>query len=273
MPWKVSFLVDYLSEPTDLAAATGHKGGWSETYWWIGSEAPNVALTDWSAARAPLLPKGCRIIGARVQSYTLVGGHLVAGGTNATQIQRAGNAAFDQDLPQVSLGLVGRSGSSPNTRRFTLRGIPDAMMKFGEYQPEPGYKGWMTRFLNMVASGGWGFPGRDLTKPSIKIVSLGNSVLKVEDGASFAVGDYVRLLKVKDINGKPVTGAYRISVKADASLTLENIDPNITCKNVGRARNDATAFFQIADVQIGRAMVRKVGRPFEQYRGRRSKRR
>ena len=271
--WKASFLIDYSSAPTDLSKAASHKGGWSETLWWIGSDAPNVVLRDWANKRAPMLTRTCRIVGARVQTFTRVGNLLVAGGTSAVGLSKQGNPATDPDLPQVSLSLKAQAFGAPNTRRFVLRGMPDEVMKQGEFQPDSNFLRACTEYRNFLAASSWAFPGRDLSKPTVNIVSIITSVLKLTDATLFNVGDYVRLLKVKDLTGKSITGVYRVSVKAGNDLTLENFDGTVVTKNVGKARVDYTAVYPIGTVELGRASVKKIGRPFEQYRGRRSKRR
>jgi hypothetical protein len=271
--WKASLLIDYFSDPQNFADATAHQGGWSETFWWGGAAAPNLVGSTLVSTRATLLAKTCRIVAARVQQYDLTNSIFTPQGSISQLIQRQGNAAYAADLPQVALGLVATSAQGANSRRFTLRGIPDEMMQNGEYQPTPAYKGQLTAFINAVIGDAWSFPGLGLDQPAARISSTAAGKVTVDDATPFAVGNYVTFLKCRDVNGKPVSGRFRVTAKDVNTLTLDGLDPAIVTKNVGRLRRYAAGLLTINAIGIGRARVKKIGRPFDQYRGRASKKR
>jgi hypothetical protein len=273
MSWRAAFVIDFASAPTNLQDAAVHKGGWSESMWWDYNNAPTVTGPAWAQKRATLLPRTCRIVGMRLQQFTLVDGQFVAGATSALGIGVSGNSYWDPDLPQVSLSLKASSAGAGNVRRFNLRGVPDAQMSGGEYQPATTYKTLMTQFLDLMTSQGWSFPGKNLANASLPIIGIDAGVLKVLNAAGLQAGNWLRFLKVRDITGKLISGRWQILSIAGNSITLAGFDPTIAVGHVGKVRKEEYSLKVITDIQIGRAAVKKIGRPSEGYRGRRSKRR
>lgn len=274
MPCRLSLLIDYNSAPTNLTDAAAHKGGWSESVWVSGDNVNIAAIRELANLRANLLPKTCRVIGYRTQVYTLVGGHFRAGGSSTGDLGYSGNPSYDCDLPQVSLSIKAKGAGTPNNRRFSLRGIPDDQMKFGEYQPTSAFKGNLTRFLRSLTDGTWSFPARDLTLATYGVMSVVNGVLVTDIDSAFAAGEWVRFLRVKDENGAPVQGVWRINaITNNNNYGLQGFDHSIIVGQSGRVRKDSFTMVTIANADVGRAGVKKIGSPFEKYRGRSSKRR
>lgn len=273
MPTRISYLFALTTAPTDREAASAHSAGWSESWWRAGtinSDAPEIRAL--AQRRAILLPAQGSIIGFRLANYTLSGNKIVPGGTKTGKFQYPGAQAMSTDLPQVALEMSGLTAGGPNTSRFTLRGIPDSQMLFGEFQPNSAFRSQLTRFENTLISDGWGFLGRDLTSPVAQVQSIAAGVLTTNAGMGVAVGDYVRLLRVFDTSGKSVQGSFRVTAVAGGNqYTLAGIGNGVTVLNSGNARKDLVSIFTFRDVNASRAVVRKVGRPFESYRGRRSK--
>jgi hypothetical protein len=272
MPYKNSILFQLTTAPTDTEAAQSHIAGWSETVW--SPLAPDTldAITTLMNARARLLPKQARIIGYRSQVYTVQGNKLIPGGANSTIYTRPGIPANDCDTPQCAVLLRATANGTPNTRNFTLRGIPDSQISFGEYQPSGAFKASMTTYSNELSSGPWGFPGRDLAQVSQRVLGMLNGVVEVDNAIpGAAAGAFLRLLNVRDDNGKTISGSYPITLAAGRNYTLGGLAGyNVSTAN-GRARLDVIAMCQIASCSVARAVTRKVGGPFERYRGRRSK--
>lgn len=273
MPLKITYIFDYSSEPADTAAAASHKGGWSETLWLPGSTPELDKCRRIASQRTRLLPETVRIIGYRQQLYTIVAGQFQAGGANMVLLGFRGRVGYRPDLPQVSLSLKASAFNATNTRRFTLRGIPDEQMENGEYQPTPAYDNNVTLYGQDLVDEGFAFPGRKLDEPFSDVKEIVNSKLKVVGATTFNEGDRVLLKGVRDVNGDPVVGQFVVTGVAAGQFTLGNMDPNIVVGQKGRVCKVINALFSISQVETGRAVVRKIGRPFEQYRGRRSKRR
>ena len=66
---------------------------------------------------------------------------------------------------------------------------------------------------------------------------------------------------------------FQVSDLAGRAFNLSNWPAGVAVKNSGSVRVDAVDNFTIIAVEPSRIVVRKVGRPFEQYRGKRSKKR
>lgn len=274
MPLKITYLFDYSSDPANREQSASHKGGWSESIW-QSADSPNVtAIRQLAQARALLLPGTGRIIGYRAQLYTIVNGQLVAGGSSTALLGMVGPNAIDPDMPQIALSLVATSADTANTRRFAIRGIADSQITRGEWQPGDIYLGFMTRYRNMLVSAQWAFPARDFAQPVYEIDSVAAGVLKLVGApGGFAAGDRILFKKCRDTDGNPVIGTFKVLSVAGANITLGGIDTEISVLATGQATKAVIAMRTIADVQVGRAVVRKIGRPFEGYRGRASKRR
>lgn len=274
MALKITYLFDYRSDPTNRDKAQSHNGGWSESIWQT-ADAPNKqAITALAQARALLLPGTARIIGYRAQVFTNAGSHLVAGGSSTALLGYVGPPAVDPDIPQSALSLTATSAGNPNTRRFTIRAIADSQIVGGEWQPNQVYESFLTRYRNALINGEWVFPARDFTSPVHDIESIAAGILKLVGApAGYAVGDRVLLKKCRDVNGNAVVGTFKVLAVAGANITLGGFDVETEVLATGQATKVVIAFRDIDDVQVGRAVVRKIGRPFEQYRGRASKRR
>ena len=274
MPSRVSFLFALTTDPDDRGSASPHSAGWSESWWRTGiTTSSEPAIRELGQARARMLPLEASIIGFRIGVYTLSGNKIIPSGSSTGKLSFAGVSGAFTDLPQVALEMSGKTGGGANVSRFTLRGIPDSIMLKGEYQPNVNFKGTLTRFTNKLISGNWNFLGRDLGQPVAQVLSIAAGVMTTDGGLGVAVGDFVRLLRVFDGYGESVQGAYRVTVVgAGNTYTLAGFDPAIVVLNSGSARKDVVALFPFSEVEPSRATIRKVGRPFESYRGRRSKR-
>lgn len=273
MPTRFSYIFGITTEADDRESASPHSGGWSESWW----QPADAGFEDWvvrlGTLRATILPKQAAIVGIRRALYTIAGNKLIPRGTSSMKILLPGNPARECDLPQVALQCA-FTGPLGNTSRATLRGMPDDVMSKGEYRPNADMKGRVTRFLNEIVSQTWGFIGRDLSKPVAKITSISSlGVAKLEGNIGAQVNDFVRLLNVRDDTGTAVTGVFQVTATdlGGAQLTLANWPAGVVVMGSGGMRVDAAAFVNINGAEVSRAVVRKIGAPFEKYRGRASK--
>jgi hypothetical protein len=273
MPTKISLLIDYASSPANLGVAEIHTGGWSETFWLNVNSNFGAYVAAVASRRALMLGATCRINGYRAQTYTISGNKLTPGGSSAAGLNLPGNSGVLVDLPQVSLSLVASSNGSANSRRFNLRGIPDSQMSGGEYDPSNIFSQYLSNYIAQLANGGAYFPGRDLSQVPVRVMSISLAGVMVTDFAiaGAAPGGFVRFLRVKTLSGLDVIGTYQITAVAGTSITLANW-PAATVGQSGKVRLDLLQLFQINTIEVGRANVKKIGRPFQQYRGRRSRR-
>ncbi len=272
MPMKYSLLLQLNTVPTDLTWASPHIAGWSETIWDNNSVPAPSFIRNLALRRAAFLPRSARLIGYRAQVFQISGNQLVPGGTSAATFGFPGHPTYVTDLPQMAISVKATATGKTNTRKFDLRAIPDAQFTGGEFQPDSPFLSFLNDYLSYLNTASWWFPGRDLTQASVRVLTVAAKVLTTDGPiAGAVVGDFVRLLKVKDSNNQPVKGVFNIVAIAGNTYTLNGIDASVVVVNSGRARLDRVVMCQIARADVDRAVVKKVGRPFEQYRGRRSK--
>jgi len=274
MPFRYTMLLQMTTDPADRAAASPHTGGWSESHWRNDLVPPTGSVfTDLLSKRALLLPKQSSIVGYRISTYTIAQAKLLPGPVSTGRVLLPGSNLQQADVPQMALEM-GASTNAANSSRFSLRGTPDNQVQFGEYQPDSFYKTKVTNFSNSLVDGGWALLGRDLTQGSYRVFSIIAGLLTVDPAlVAFADLSYIRLRKVKDTSGNPVIGSFAVSaVVAAGKYQLAGFDPTIVVGFSGTARRDLLNIFTYVNVAPSRITVRKIGRPFEQYRGRRSKR-
>jgi len=277
--FRYTMIMQCTTAPPNRADASAHTAGWSESFWrgnLIGGADP--VLLQLFQRRAALLPKQGQIVGFRIASYTVTGNQMFPSGSTSGRVQYPGNQSFETDIPQSALELASTTNGG-NSSRFTARCIPDDNVTFGEYQPLPGYKTVVTRYCNELTDSGWSLIGRDLTRPSLRVLSIVNGVIKVAGNSMCTPGvDFIRLNRVKDTDGKAVTGSFRIinkdidPITTQDILTVTGLDPQVVVSNSGSARLDFLILGNFTDVQPSRIVARKVGRPLEGYRGRSSRR-
>jgi len=271
---RLSLLFSITTTPPDRSAAVPHSGGWSESHWRNGTlAADSLDIPVLARARALLLPQQASIIGFRVALYDLTANKLTPRGTSTGKFLYPGSEGVQTGMPQKSLELSGKGLGEPNSNRMVLRGIPDVMVQQGEYTPTSAFSAKITRFTNVLTLQGWGFIGRDLAQATVRVTSIAGGVVTLPAAGVFAVGDYMIFRGVTDIDGNPVSGSYLITAAVDdITFTLQGLPAVTVSVASGTCRKDIVKFLLLSDVTPHRAVVRKIGRPFESYRGRGSKR-
>ena len=280
MPFiKLTSIFQLTTVPQDLSRAVAHTGGWSESVWTSLDLVPALAaFRILQTSRATLLPATASIIGYRQTTYDLVNGRFLQ--PTASQAGRQyfpGVIGNLTDVPQAAIQLQLRSagGSSSN---LMLRGIPDAMIVGGEWAPQGPYSGFMVDYQAVLVSGPWGNVGRDKTQASVRVLGGSTRSFKVSEipVTGLIVGDYVRFNRVLSSTRLPISGAFRVtSIDAPTgSILCEGNPVGVELlPNSGTVRRDRLVYGQYSRCRVVRAVVKKVGSPFEKYRGRRSKRR
>jgi hypothetical protein len=274
MNLKVSLLFNMSTVPYNLGQSRVHTGGWSETHWWGDpSILADFTIPALMTARARLLPATASIVGYRRSAFNLIGNKMIPAGSSTAKLFFPGSDAVT-DLPQVALMLGLTTSDGINSSRISLRCIPDYVMVGGEYKGDPAYRRNLTLYMTELIDRNWGFVGRDLNLQAFALLSLVAGVVTVAAGSAYVVGDFIRFLKVKDKFGIPITGSYRvITAPGGGVYTLAGLDSGLVVLNSGLVRKDVARFLNINGVTLDRAVVRKIGRPSESYRGRSSRRR
>jgi len=271
---KFQLLFQVTTDPANDTDARQHTGGWSEQYVWPGVIGLNhAALANLATRRAALLPQQAAIVGARRTQFTTNGPKIIPAGSQTSGLSRVGSSAIT-DLPQVSLSVKVTSEGGENTAQHNLRCIPDTHMQRGEFQPTVAYKTLLANYLQVLVDENWSFMGRNLTNPIASVTSIvNNSIFLSSEGIAVA-GDFLRLLNVKDSEtGLPIIGSFRVTAAIGKEYVVVGLPEDAAALNSGYARKDEIVLCNIGAASWNRAVVRKIGRPLEGYRGRASRRR
>lgn len=273
MPTRMTALFTLTTTPVNRGTANPHTGGWSES-WWTTQSGParDASFVQLLTLRARLLPGSATIIGSRRAEFTIAGNRLFPGPTHSAENFYPGNAAFATDLPQASLQLKGDAATGPNRNSWYLRGIPDEFIDGGEFAPSRAFTTALTAFMNFLKTGLWGFVGRDLLQPRVRVLSLAGGILQT-DGAipGAAQGSFIRFSRVYDTNGNPIIGTFVTTNVAVNLYTMLGLTGRTVLDPSGTARLDTLSYSAYSNVNFNRAGTRRVGRPSEGYRGRRSR--
>jgi hypothetical protein len=270
---KVSTLISFVTRPVDLGSAAAHAGGWSEQVWCPTPPFSRIQAVGFGTVRANLLPQLCTIVGLRQQIYTIAGNKLVPGGASVLPLNLPGASAYTINNPQSSLALRITSAGVANVGRYTLRAVPDEVMVNGEFNGDLIYKGRIDALAAAMIAYQTGFVGRNLAAVSASCLGSDGTSMIVANSGIFAVGDFVRFVKIKGSTSLPVSGTFQITAILPGNKITFVGGAGSNAKPGGTIRVDGIGYFTTAAVSIGRAGVRKVGRPFGGYVGRRSKRR
>lgn len=274
--YKATTVFQASTAPEDTRFGVIHTGGWTESFW-SQSDPTTLLAAAWTQiqqARALMMPSTASIIGYRVSKYDMAGNRLSPQGSNAGTLTLPGRAGEQTDIPQMALQWL-LSTATPNKAIHTLRCIPDAYVAGGEFKPSPAYLGFTTQYRNLVVGSGFGFCGRDLGQMSARVLRTntdGGLELDAIPGTGIVAGDWIRFHRCFDSLGVPVIGAYNVRTVIGNTLTLNNFARSIA-KPSGTVRRDLIIFAAYTRSNIKRIVSRKVGSPFERYRGRASKRR
>lgn len=267
---KCTMLFGYASNAAGASVVT-RTAGWSESIYQVGTSIPTVRaqFEVLCRKRAALLPDKCALIGQRYQIVNPVGA------SQSFDTQFPGSGLRPADIPQMAL-LVKLIGSATrNTRAMMLRAIPDAMVIDGEYVPDSNYRSLVTVLMNELSGGAWSFRARDLGQPQFPILSIAQTgtdgIVTAEVDVPYVVGDFVRILKTRNVGDRAVGGRFRVSAATGGNVfTLQNFTLGNTTK--GQVRKDLVIYPNVGSATPVRISTHKVGRPFNAYRGRRSKR-
>lgn len=242
--------------------------GFSET-WYFDGDLASAKLSADSVAkkRAALMTSAASINALRIQD--------IGSRARIFQFVYPGNITTGQDIPQMALNLRVDGQGFLNSKTFQIRGLPDVNVATGDYTPVAGYAGLLNQYAGSLASWSFRFRGERLSNPQVAILSVSSlGVFVLAADLVFNIGDYVTLLRTNNTTGLNVSGRYYVSAKTTAqSGTLAAWDGG-TVTNKGKMRKFDYDYPIVAanSLVVGQVTTRKVGRPFDLYRGRATKR-
>jgi len=267
--YKMTMLFELATNVTS-ASSGGRVGGWSESWYYDGVLGIGRPLFGTLCARrAAMLPTGARIVGQRFQQ--------VSPNVGASQVASTvfpGSASTAADVPQMAILVkVLAGGGLANIRNWAMRGLPDARVIEGEYAPSVAFTTAFAQFVTALAP--FSFRAIQLDAPQQEINFIDeNGIMNLLDTMTLGDGDLVKVMRTRDENGQSVSGIFKVGTGTTSSVKpLVNWTAGFT--NGGRARKQVVIYPLIgsAGATLGRVVVKKVGRPFSGYRGRRSARR
>lgn len=262
------------SQPFFGLAGRQHIGGWTESYWF-----PSDNLTDLLAqlkgnntptsgllpARAGLLASGATIIGVR----------LYQGGAGKGQFRALAypGSLPNLEIPQMAILCYASLAGTTAIKRLTLRGIPDSQVSGGEFTPTPTFVGRLVDFGAVLQN--FGTIANDVVT-SYPVYSVSNAGLVTLNAVAnpFAVGATVTFRNVLNAVGNRVGGSFVVATIGPMGNQFSVTPwPHGDCTG-GDVRIPTKSIYTITpgSFTISRVVTRKVGRPFEMYRGRNSRR-
>lgn len=270
--YRFTMVLNMVTDPAPGATGGPHAGGITESFWAESNAGPvQQAFVRLMVARANLLPNVANIVGAKVAKYDQAPNYLTPQGSISQPVFMRGGSGLPTDVPQLSLQLKLLSTAKNNTSKAVLRMLPDDCAAGGEYRPTLNYPARVTAFIDQLTSGTWGFIGRNKTFGAVRVMSLAGGVLQTSAIIpGVAQNDFVRLLRVRDVNGKPVVGIYQVTNIAGFAYTLKPSPAHDVVIPSGTVRKDGIDFIPIDAAAVDRVVIKKVGRPSQLYRGRRS---
>lgn len=240
--------------------------GWSESWYTNNTniDAAKTAFLTLCQRRAALLPTRAAVVGQRYQIVDPAGSSST--GTN----RFPGSAGEVNDVPQMALFYRLPGVGVRNFRPVYIRGIPDDLVKEGEYVPNASYRQRLTNFFGTLAS--WQFKGRQLTANKWPIVSISNTgAYRTSESNTLAANQMVEVMRTRDDQGVTLSGTFPVLSVTDAFTgQLGQWPGGAWTSGSMRVPTNLYPFCNGPAVVVddGRAVVKKVGRPFLQYRGR-----
>ena len=266
---KVTILIQLATAVSSPNSPVRHLGGWSESFYNGSSYAPTMfaQTVTLCAARAQLLPTGATIVGQRYQVVN------PAGISSSTANVYPGSAGLLADVPQMALLFRVPSNNTRNVRPVILRGTPDARIVEGEYVPSGTYTSALSAFFLQLSVYQWQFRGLNLDAPQAPLFSIDNlGNYTAISALPFVGGELVKVLRATDSNGDRYGASGMI--KSVATTKTGQITPwtgGVTTGGVIRQTQIVFPVFAPFTPGTPRVVVKKVGRPFGQYRGRHSR--
>jgi len=267
---KVTLLFQY---STNYGQTQGpvRSAGWSESYYdQSGStdRSLRASTVRLATVRAALLGYGSKIVGARFQLIDPIGPSSVMA------LNLPGAASTAGDLAQAALRIRLYGVGVKNGRSLILRGIADDLIKSGEYKPDSTFDTLLRDFVTRLHEGEWRFRGRNFTEPAqalFNIVPGTPSIINFEQAHGLDPGDVIYIQRALASDGRFFGGRYQVAtVPTGISITT---NPNWTnpATTGGKAVKKVFIYplFAVPATIVPVATVRKTGRPFDLFVGRR----
>ena len=249
-----------------LTTANNRTGGWSESLYFDGT------FDQAGAAAANLVPLRAKLISEDGVLARLRITDLAAPGKSSLGIQaQKGTCPKETDIPQMGIKCFLFKGHDYK-RQYVLAGIPDFYVQKGAWNREANFRNKITDYLEEIRKNSFQFKVRDKDLPLRTVLSIDAQAQVFCSAAhGYVVGDFVRFYRTRDVNKKAVKGEWRITEvnNGGAGFKIANWTGQVVEK--GKVRKVGDTFAVVTGYQIDDVTPRKIGRPFDAYRGRKSK--
>ena len=285
MTIKVTWFIQHETGSPGAGSRGKRIAGFSESWYYAGDnpqsalnalEAAGAGIADILSVRSQLLPANSAVVGARAITVGL------PGGTVAREYLRIGKGEATPDIPQMALLCRANGAGVPNHKLFSLRGVPDEMVRNGEYGGSREYDVALRNFFRQLAR--WQIRCVDTTQPIANVLSMAADGTMILDAPIAApAGDVVNVLRVTVEGNRQRGGIFTVASVDATQLVVKVTGWKYGAGEGGKARKHRIKFVNVAekreaggvtdgDVRVLRAVPRKVGRPLSEYRGRNSHR-
>lgn len=214
------------------------------------------------------MPTYSQIVGIRRQQVDPIGS------ASTVNVNYPGNVQvqYAADIPQAALLVSIPATGVRNVRRYRITALVDDDVVRGEFQPQGGMALYNAFYREL---NGWLMRGKDASQPfkNIATIDAGGNVAMTED-LPITAADSVFLRGVMLSSGKKLSGKFPLDgVTSLRAFKLRGWTQGAA--TLGSAQKIVIIYPAMNTSVIAgeRIVVRKVGRPFQGYRGRRSKRR
>jgi hypothetical protein len=245
--------------------ADNRPGGWSESLYRTADTAANAIneLNLLVQRRMGLASSGVVCVGMRASNESNPGISQVV----TTGIK--GQVLVEQDTPWQAVYIDAKTADG-HRRPIILRGIGDGLIVGGILVPNEQWNDAFARWRLRMENNGWQLRGKNLANTPKAISDIdGTGNVTMIAALPLAPGDIIEFYRTRDVSGKSVIGSSTIDTVTDAKrFKLANWEPGRVVLK-GKMRKLEYGFFSIASVQTVRVTLRKVGRPFFPYVGRR----
>jgi hypothetical protein len=244
------------------------QSGWSETWYLDATESTAISKADTlNKRRSGFLTRAASITNTRIQ--------LLGGRSRLLRTVYPGVLGADQDIPQMALSCICLGQGVLNQKNFQLRGIPDGNVDGGEFTPTQGFQTAFAAYGSALVNEGFRFRAIDLTAAQVAIVSVSNiGVFALAAPLVYNVGSFIQFLRAKNTVNQAVNGTYYVSAKVDGQngTFLDWTGGILQLKGKARVKTFVYPLVAANSLEFTQISVRKVGRPFNLYHGRATKR-
>lgn len=265
---KVSFRLLFNVQPT------GRPGGWSES--WIDDVGTfdNESLTRlvnlYLRHRLNFAGSTCGCVGARVRRLDVPTARPVLYKFQPPRQnfnQPLGDAGF------MTLETIGSSASGKK-RAFRFACMPDSQVINGTWQPSGTSRTAYAALMKFLVTDVSYIAGQDPAAVQSPILSVSTTgAVKLSQPIALAVGDFVRLKRVRESNGVSRAGIFAVATVVDSfNFTVLGWKGLTDIQYSGQAQKYSIIYEPVASSTDPEIVSRKMGRPFFLPRARKFKR-